>query len=520
VKTPARELQSGAVRQPDAGRAVRPVNGHAAEAPWIGLRGYVLRRAFAVSDMVALGCAVGGTYAVKALAERPAVIDDVWLVALFLPLWVPIGIVSGLYHLDAAGRGLRVSTADEVGPVFRTATVWSWCLLLAWMAVHAGYLELLPLVAIWALGIPLVLGFRALTRHLVRSTGWYAQSAVLVGRPADRARLLARIERHAVWGIRVVDQFDTPHAAVSPGARPGAALTAQPGSLGNGPEGGLTEAERFLDVVTSRGANRVILATPPKDLEEHSELVCNLAHAGFEVDFVAADSDILSSASQPSRLEGLPVLSVSPGEPPRAWRFIKRALDLLIAVPVLLLALPLLAYCVLRIKLDSPGPALFGQERVGHDGRHFRFLKLRTMSADAEERKAEVAALNIHGGGLDVGNFKAIDDPRVTKVGTWLRRYSLDELPQLWNVVRGNMSLVGPRPLPLAEDARIPSRYELRRLMRPGITGPWQVLGRSDIPFNEMLKLDYSYVLNWSAVDDLKLLFQTVGVVIRGRGAY
>jgi exopolysaccharide biosynthesis polyprenyl glycosylphosphotransferase len=518
VKTTAKELQSDAVREP--GRAVHPLDGRRAEAPWIGLRGYVLRRAFVGSDLIALGCAVGGTYAVKALAGRPVVIDDVWLVALFLPLWVPIGIVTGLYHLDAAGRGLRVNTADEVGPVFRTATVWAWCLLLAWLAVHSGYLELLPLVAIWALGIPLVIGFRALTRYLVRTSGWYTQAAVLVGRPADRVRLLSRIERHSEWGIRVVEQFDSPHVAVSPGAPSGAELTAQAGNLGNGPEGAVSEAERFLDVVTSRGANRVIFATPPGDLEEHSELVCNLAHAGFAVDFVAADSDILSSASQPSRLEGLPVLSVSPGEPPRAWRFIKRALDLSIAVPALLLALPLLAYCVLRIKLNSPGPALFGQKRVGRDGRHFRFLKLRTMSPDAEERKAEVAALNIHGGGLDIGNFKAINDPRVTKVGAWLRRYSLDELPQLWNVVRGDMSLVGPRPLPVVEDARIPSRYELRRLMRPGMTGPWQVLGRSDIPYNEMLKLDYSYVLNWSAVDDLKLLFQTVGAVVRGRGAY
>src|SRR5215216_4003071 len=110
VTMPAKELESGAVRHLDAGRAARPVNGRPAEATWIGLRGYMLRRAFALSDLVALGCAVVGTYAVKTLAGRPAAIDDVWLVALFLPLWVPIGLVSGLYHLDAAGRGLRVST--------------------------------------------------------------------------------------------------------------------------------------------------------------------------------------------------------------------------------------------------------------------------------------------------------------------------------------------------------------------------------------------------------------------------
>ena len=132
----------------------------------------------------------------------------------------------------------------------------------------------------------------------------------------------------------------------------------------------------------------------------------------------------------------------------------------------------------------------------------------------------EVAALSLHGGGIDSGAFKAVEDPRITKFGAGLRRRSLDELPQLWNVVRGDMSLVGPRPLPVAEDERVAGHYELRRHVRPGMTGPWQVSGRSDIPFQDMLRLDYSYVLNWSLSSDLKLLVQTVDAVVRGRGAY
>jgi exopolysaccharide biosynthesis polyprenyl glycosylphosphotransferase len=320
------------------------------------------------------------------------------------------------------------------------------------------------------------------------------QNAVLVGQPVDRARLLARIERHSEWGLDVVEQLDLGEDSV-------------PEAL-------------LVDVATRRRATRVILATPPKDLEERSELVSDLAQAGFQIDFVAADSDVLSSASRLSQLEGLPVLSVSQVPLPRSWRLFKRGLDLLVAVPALVLTLPLLGYCALRIKLDSPGPALFGQERLGRDRRPFRFLKLRTMSEGADERRGEVATLNMHGSGLQSGMFKAVDDPRVTKVGAWLRRYSLDELPQLWNVVRGDMSLVGPRPLPVAEGARITARYELRYQVRPGMTGPWQVLGRSDIPFEDMLKLDYSYVLNWSLVDDLKLLVQTAGAVVKGRGAY
>jgi lipopolysaccharide/colanic/teichoic acid biosynthesis glycosyltransferase len=229
---------------------------------------------------------------------------------------------------------------------------------------------------------------------------------------------------------------------------------------------------------------------------------------------------LLSPTAHLTQLEGLPVLSISPVAIPRFWNVIKRGFDLLIAAPALLLSLPLLGYCAARIKLGSPGPVFFTQERVGHHRRRFRLLKLRTMCADAEQRRADVAALNMHRGKLESGRFKAINDPRVTTVGAWLRRYSLDEIPQLWNVVRGDMSLVGPRPLPLDEDANVPSHYEPRYWIRPGMTGPWQVLGRSDIPFEEMLKLDYGYALNWSLTEDLKLLVHTMSVVMKGRGAY
>jgi exopolysaccharide biosynthesis polyprenyl glycosylphosphotransferase len=503
------------------GRVVGAVDRRLADATGTDVRSYVLRRLFAVSDLLALSCALAATFAVRILAGRTAVVDEVWLPILFIPLWVPIGIISGLYHLDAAGRSLTLTTADEVGSVFRTATIWSWCLLLAWIAVHSGYLELLPSVALWALGIPVVLGFRVLTRYLVRRRGWYVQNAVLVGHPVDRARLLARIERHSEWGLDVVEQLDLPRASDSAERALGEKRTTHDRGRAERADGEGALAEGFLvDLATSRGAARVIFATPPGDPEKRSELVFELAQAGLQIDFVAGDSDVLSSASRLSQLEGLPVLSVSPLPVPNSWRLIKRGLDLLVGVPALLMTLPLLGYCAVRIKLDSSGPVFFGQERLGRDRRSFRLLKLRTMSEGADARKAGLAILNKHGSGLGSGMFKAVNDPRVTKVGAWLRRYSLDELPQLWNVLKGDMSLVGPRPLPVAEGARIGARYELRYQVRPGMTGPWQVLGRSDIPFEDMLKLDYSYVLNWSLVQDLKLLVQTAGAVVKGQGAY
>jgi lipopolysaccharide/colanic/teichoic acid biosynthesis glycosyltransferase len=180
---------------------------------------------------------------------------------------------------------------------------------------------------------------------------------------------------------------------------------------------------------------------------------------------------------------------------------------------------PVLAAIAALIKLESPGPVFFRQERMGAGGRTFQIFKFRSMSADAEERKGEVSDLNIH---REDGPkmFKAANDPRVTPRGRFLRKWSLDELPQLFNVVRGDMSLVGPRPLILGEDENIHGHRRRRLHITPGVTGLWQVLGRSDIPFAEMVTLDYIYVTNWSLWGDVKLLVRTVPVVFRGKGAY
>ena len=176
--------------------------------------------------------------------------------------------------------------------------------------------------------------------------------------------------------------------------------------------------------------------------------------------------------------------------------------------------------CAIAIKLDSPGPVFFRQRRVGKDDRRFEVLKFRSMYVDAERRKAEVAAMNFHGGGTSFGMFKIKQDPRITRVGGFLRRTSLDELPQLVNVLRGEMSLVGPRPLIESEHAQISGRFRRRSAITPGLTGLWQVNGRSEVPFEEMISLDLLYAATWSLRRDLKLLARTVSAVLRGDGAY
>jgi lipopolysaccharide/colanic/teichoic acid biosynthesis glycosyltransferase len=195
---------------------------------------------------------------------------------------------------------------------------------------------------------------------------------------------------------------------------------------------------------------------------------------------------------------------------------VKRGVDVVVAAGALLLLSPFLAACALAIRLDSPGHVFFRQPRIGRKRASFSVLKFRTMVTDADDLKPGLSELNRR----DDCMFKIPEDPRITRVGRWLRRYSLDELPQLVNVLRGEMSLVGPRPLIPVEADLVESRYEARFNVRPGITGPWQVFGRSDIPFDDMTKLDYTYVTNWSIGYDIKLMVRTISAMVAGRGAY
>jgi exopolysaccharide biosynthesis polyprenyl glycosylphosphotransferase len=195
----------------------------------------------------------------------------------------------------------------------------------------------------------------------------------------------------------------------------------------------------------------------------------------------------------------------------------KRALDLIAAAILLLLLSPLLALTALLIRLESPGPVLFSQSRVGLRGRPFTFWKFRSMYIDAEQRKAELQARNEMDGGV---LFKMKHDPRITRVGRLIRRFSIDELPQLWNVLRGDMSLVGPRPALPSEVAQYTLEHRRRLLAQPGITCTWQVSGRSDIPFRQQVEMDLDYIHQATLKRDLQLLLKTIPAVFGGKGAY
>ncbi len=227
--------------------------------------------------------------------------------------------------------------------------------------------------------------------------------------------------------------------------------------------------------------------------------------AALEPPRAAADAELQLATT---RLPAPDTASAGP-----ASRAVKRWFDVAGSLVALVLAAPLLLAIAAAIKVDSPGPVVFRQRRVGRHGRTFWMLKFRSMVEGAEGQLSGLLERNEAD-----GVFKLTDDPRITRIGRFLRRHYLDELPQILNVLRGEMSLVGPRPLPLGEDRRIEGRDRRRLDVAPGITGPWQVLGSSRVPLREMVRLDYEYATDWSLRGDLRILAHTVGSVIRGRG--
>jgi exopolysaccharide biosynthesis polyprenyl glycosylphosphotransferase len=357
----------------------------------------------------------------------------------------------------------------------------------------------------WGLSVVLLLLCRSLVRSVARRRSWYPQRALVIGPYGEVAAIMRRIKRHPEWGI-------VPTACTVGSDR-------RRFQSRNG-HAALPRDSELLALVKDLDVDRVMLAPAVTESRDRAELVCALADLGVHVDLVPSWSDVVGSRLDLHEMEGMPVLTVPRARLGGFSFLIKRTLDLVVSTLLLIALAPLLLACALAIKLDSPGPVLFRQRRIGMGERPFLVFKFRSMYNDAEERKDEVAVLNLHGGGTATGMFKIREDPRITRVGRILRRYSLDELPQLFNVLRGQMSLVGPRPLIENEDRQVEGRFRRRLGLTPGLTGLWQAHGRSEIPFEEMVSLDYLYVTNWSLWGDIKLLIRTFGVVMRGGGAY
>jgi exopolysaccharide biosynthesis polyprenyl glycosylphosphotransferase len=270
-----------------------------------------------------------------------------------------------------------------------------------------------------------------------------------------------------------------------------------------------------LASVRATGANGEVIATTEIPHELSNRLARDLTEHAIHVELSSSLRGIDHRRLTVGSIGDFPFVYVEPVSR-QGWRAAaKRTFDVVVAGAGLLLTAPVLVAAAVAIKVDSPGPVLFHQERIGRHGRRFRVLKLRTMVADAESRLGDLLAVNEADGPL----FKMARDPRVTRVGRWLRLLSLDELPQLWNVLRGEMSLVGPRPaLPREVVGWLPQVHERLRV-KPGVTGMWQVHGRSLTTFDDYVRYDLYYVDNWSLTTDAAILFRTIPAVVLGRGA-
>jgi exopolysaccharide biosynthesis polyprenyl glycosylphosphotransferase len=460
-------------------------------------RGWFLRRSLLLADATAFLIAALGVGALNTgahtLSHPPLVLGGLFA-------WIAMAWLYGYYTQDE----LRMahSTADDVPGLVLLAAATTWAGQLADAALDVKEPPISKLAVFFVALVILATAMRAIARTVVRRWLMPTEPTLVVGTGRIARRVVEKLAARPEYGIRVVGFVDddplTDH-------------------IGDAPY--LGETDELERLVAEHGVHRVILAFSRAGDSRGVDLVRRCNQVGVQVDVVPRLYEVLGSKTQVHELDGLPLVSLHAPRLPRSARMVKRVLDLVVAVIMLAVLSPVFALIALRIKLEAPGPVFFRQERIGNRGRRFRIYKFRSMYMDADARKSEMGHLNKHDESGPT-MFKIPEDPRITPFGRTLRKWSLDELPQLINVVRGEMSLVGPRPLIIEEDRHIVGHGRRRLDLTPGLTGLWQVMGRSDIPFAEMVTLDYLYVTNWSLWGDLKLLARTLPAVTRGRGAY
>jgi exopolysaccharide biosynthesis polyprenyl glycosylphosphotransferase len=341
---------------------------------------------------------------------------------------------------------------------------------------------------------------RAVARTM-RRHGRNLRHAILVGDGDAALEMASRLAQRADLGYHVVELIETDGEAKTLGAN-----------------GGRTAVvDRIAAIINSRPVDEVFIGLP---LDVGQPLIRSIVslceEQGITVRLASTVVDPMLAKAQVDEVDGRPVITIFTGPPDSLPIAIKRLIDLVVSAAAIVALGPIMLAVALAIKLDSRGPVLFVQERIGFNRRRFRAYKFRTMVDGAEAQQQALEGMNEAQGPV----FKIREDPRITRVGRWLRRLSLDELPQLFNVLKGDMSLVGPRPLPLRDVSRIDVKAHKRRFsVKPGITCIWQVNGREP-RFDEWIKADMEYIDNWSLGLDFKIILKTIPAVLSGRGAY
>lgn len=427
-------------------------------------------------------------------------IDDVLLTLALIPYWLVILYVFGLYK--APGSSIRGTSTSDAARGVTAICVGAWILTMVFV-MGSGRLHshIGLLIAYWLAMIVTLPVARWITRETIWRRRSFEERVVIVGAGEVGHKLAGKIYKHPEYRVRLIGFVDD----------------GEPVSRNGGPDlpiiGTLADLERLIQ---RQHVNRVLLAFSRARHEDFLTItrICN--EYSVRVNIVPRLFEVLSSRAGVDDLEGIPLLDVAQVELSQVSMLVKRVFDLIVGGVVTILCLPLFALIAIAIKIDTPGPVFFRQERMGRNGKVFRIFKFRSMVEGAESMRLELAEQNEYSGPM----FKIREDPRTTRLGAWLRKTSLDELPQLLNVMKGNMSLVGPRPLWIEEAKECRGWTKKRLHITPGITGLWQVMGRNDIPFDEMVKLDYFYVTGWSLGWDIRLLIETIPTVLAKRGAY
>ena len=453
-------------------------------------RDSVFRRLLLVADVLAIVTAFVLTVA---LAQGHALrITSGGIAAVVL--LIASAKLTGLYDRDETL--MRKTTLDEAPKLFWLATL---CAFVAWLSgglLVKGTLDRHQALFLWlALIVLLVLG-RAGARQLGLRVS-PVERCLFIGDEVSAETIRSRLTGHGGVNAKVVAHIDLDKV--------------EPWSTDSFSEPRLAE---IRDLAQTLDVHRAIIAPRSVDAGEMLNLVRTLKAVGVRVSVVPRLLEVVGSSVEFDDLHGVTVMGVRRFDLTRSSAAFKRAFDLFGASLGLLAISPLLIAIAIAIKLDSRGPVFFCQLRVGRYGRRFYMLKFRTMVDGADAMKDSLRHRNEAKEGL----FKIAADPRVTRVGKILRRSALDELPQLFNVVKGEMSLVGPRPLVVEEDNRVEGWHRRRLELMPGMTGPWQVLGRSRVPLKEMVAIDYLYVANWSLWTDVKILLRTVPHVVGRKG--
>ncbi len=427
-------------------------------------------------------------------------IQNVLIIAALLYAWHCIFNSTGLYQSHRLS-----SQANEITDVLKASTLAT--VLLALLAVTLRLTAATPeAVAIfWLISTPTLLLSRLAMRaflRAVRERGHNLRSILIVG-TNDRALGFARaIQSRPELGYRLGGFVDEQWVARDP--RQGI----QPALV--------SDLDGFPSYLRTHVVDEVMVALPVKSFYSRASRIVALCREQGIVVRVLSDIFNHRGAARVDAFESSPVITLYKSPFDGRPAILKRVLDIIVSASVLILLAPLLVLVAALIRMDSAGPALFLQHRVGLNKRRFRMYKFRTMVANAEKLQADLESRNEVSGPV----FKIKDDPRITRVGRFLRKTSIDELPQLFNVLKGDMSLVGPRPLPVRDYQGFGQDWQRRRFsVRPGVTCLWQISGRSGIAFDQWMDLDMRYIDHWSLWLDLKILAQTIPAVMKGSGA-